>query len=104
MEVLNKKFLGEIANIKDPVVFFGICVILKVDMYEEEEKKTPREFSKVLADVMSSYEGAGRKRKRELLRIVQKANKEKFNKEILNGSGTENTETAVQDEEMREVQ
>ena len=96
MDNLNQKFLKELSKVKDPTVFVGVCVILKVDIYEDEEKKVVKDFGKVLEEVMAGYDGAGRKRKKELLNILRKANKEKTN-----GFRTEDTETAVQNKEVQ---
>lgn len=102
MENLTQKFLKELGNIKDPVVFLGLCPILKVEIYKEEKdengKKIPRDFHEVLKDLMSSYDCAGRKRKRELLKILRDANKAQGGE--VDGPRTENTETPVQDEKV----
>lgn len=99
MENLNQKFMKEVANIKDPVVFLGVATILKVKLYTDEKdengKVIPKDFSVLFKEIMSSYDCASRKRKRELLTILKKSNKES-----INGTGTENTENPVQDQEM----
>lgn len=103
MENLTQKFLKELGNIKDPVIFLGLCPILKIQIYKEEKdengKEIPRDFHEVLKDLMSSYDRAGRKRKRELLKILRDANKAQGGE--ADGSGTKNTEISVQDKEVQ---
>lgn len=94
MENLNQKFMKELANIKDPIIFLGLCPILGVKVYTEEkdeqDRPIPKGFEVLFADVMAGFDCAGRKRKKELLSILRKANKEK-----VNGPRTENTEATV---------
>ena len=103
MENLTQKFLRELSNIKDPVVFTGVCVILKVPLYmdekDEEGKEIPKEFGSLLTELMKSYDCAGRKRKRELLKILRDANKATGGG--VDGPGTEDTETPIQDEKVQ---
>lgn len=78
---LNEKFMKAIGEIKEPVIFLGIVKILKVEIMEGNE---PRDFTDMFADCMEKYNAAGRKRKKELLKILEDANKEyrKENKEL----------------------
>lgn len=84
MENLNKKFMGEIAEIKYPEIFLGVAKVLKVKIYKEDleevgvdsaKAKTPRNFTDIFADVMFAYDRSGRKFKRELLKILHDANR-----------------------------
>lgn len=76
MKNLNIKFMEEVAKIKDPVVFLGIARILKVRVMEDgfKEKVEPRDFMDVFTDCVASFSQCERKRKKELLTILKKAN------------------------------
>ena len=103
MENLTQKFLRELSNTRDPVHLLAVCTILKVDIYtdekDEEEHPIPKEFGNLLTELMKSYDCAGRKRKRELLKILRDANKATGGG--VDGLGTENTETPIQDEKVQ---
>lgn len=78
MENLNTRFMREVAKIRDPELFLGVCRILKVELLEKKkgEEEVARDFSLLFEDCMAQYAAAPRKRRRELLRILQQANKE----------------------------
>ena len=118
MENLNKKFMNEVAEIKNPVLFLGIARILKVKIYrdneeevdfgvesakaskimmEELKKRKPREFTDIFADVMFAYDKVGRKFKKELLKILRDANKVKGD---VNGDFAEDTQKTTSDENL----
>ena len=102
MENLNMKFMKEVGRIKDPVIFLGLARTLGVNLYTEEkdensEKLKPKEFSVLFEEMMKSFDGAGRKLKRDLIKMLRAANEDK---EQLNATRTENTEATVQDEEV----
>lgn len=73
-----KKFVEQIACIKDPAIFLGVARLLKVktlkDEKDENGKFLVRDFGEVLDDVISSYVEMPRQRRRELLSILKKAN------------------------------
>jgi hypothetical protein len=103
MKNLSEKFLAELANIKDPVIFLGLCPILKVNIYTEEKDEdghfVPKTFPVLLDEMMKSYDCAGRPRKRELYKILREANKVAGGG--IDGPRTENTETPIQNEEVQ---
>ena len=103
MENLNQKFMKEISNTKDPVIFLGLATILKIELYgkekDENDKPIPKDFSVLFKEMMASYDCAGRKRKKELLKILREANKTQGG--VVDGSGTKNTETSIQDEKVQ---
>lgn len=72
---LTQKFMYEISQ-ADIVSFRGVAQILRVKIADENEQI--REFPDVFADVMAAYDAAGRKRKKELLKILRDANKARF--------------------------
>lgn len=78
---LDEKFMREIARIKEPEVFCGLLRIFKVSMvtpsWKPGETQETRDFSDVFADLMDSYSKSDRKRKREALKILKQANREK---------------------------
>ena len=76
---LTQKFMMQIAACPEPQLFLGVARILKVKLVSETEKDEeghalPREFADIFADVMAAYDAAGRKRKKELLKILTDAN------------------------------
>ena len=71
-ETLTQKFIKEIANIKSPEVVLGVARILKVQLMEDKE--TPYDFVKIFSDTVEAFDKADRTRKKELLKILVKAN------------------------------
>jgi len=74
MKSLETKFLEEIARIKEPEIFIGVARILKAKLFDEEKKEVS-EFEDILKDCMERFKNSSRKRKKELLWILGKANK-----------------------------
>lgn len=106
---LSKKFMEEISRIQSPEIFFGVTRLLKVHLYEEkvedseeggEGKKSnkPRDFADIFADVMSAYDARDRKFKRELLKILHKANAAR--ELIIDADNTKDTQETVSNEEV----
>lgn len=71
---LTQKFMFELSQ-SSVINFRGVAQILRVKLADENEEV--RNFSDVFADVMAAYDSAGRKRKKELLKILRDANKAK---------------------------
>lgn len=74
-ETLTQKFIKEIANIKSPEVFLGVARILKVQLMEDKE--TPYDFVKIFSDTVEAFDKTDRARKKELLKILVRANQYK---------------------------
>ena len=74
-ETLTQKFIKEISNIKSPEVFLGVARILKVQLMEDQE--TPYDFVKIFSDTVEAFDKADRARKKELLKILVRANQYK---------------------------
>ena len=74
-ETLTQKFIKEIANIKSPEVFLGVARILKVQLMED--KDTPYDFVKIFSNTVEAFDKADRTRKKELLKILVRANQYK---------------------------
>lgn len=71
---LNEKFIQKVIKL-DPISFIGIAKILKVQLINKtEEDLIPRDFTEVFDDVMKNFDAAPRKRKREILKLVEDAN------------------------------
>ena len=96
---LNTKFMQEISKIKEPEVFLGVARILKAKIYEDEmgydNQPVARDFIDIFADVVSNYAALERRKKRELLKILERANKE-----AINANRTENSEIDIRNEEV----
>ena len=101
MKNLNMKFMEEVGRIKDPVLFLGLVKMLGVNLYkdekDEEDKPIPKEFPVLFEESMKRFDGAGRKLKRDIIKMLRQVNSDK---EQINAIRTENTETTVQDEEV----
>lgn len=55
--------------------FIGLARLLRVELVEKvDDKIEPRDFTVVLDDTLKAYQNASRDKKREILRIVKKAN------------------------------
>lgn len=74
---LNQKFLLEIGNCKDPVVFIGLAKTLNVSLFNEETND-PMDFADMLAGTMERYNKLNRARKKELLKVLKDANRTKI--------------------------
>ena len=67
----------------EPLDFAGLARLLGVDIVEEnpdkesENKIVARPFTDVFADVMAKFDRLDRAKKREIIRLVKKANKMK---------------------------
>lgn len=76
MKTLEEKFLKLISKIKNPITFFGIASVLKVELYEDAEHKDSRDFVSILEDIMAQFAAYNRKRKKELIKLLTTAIKE----------------------------
>lgn len=112
MENLNTQFAKELSRIKDPAVFVGVARVLKVGLVTEEKDESghliAREGEDIITDVLVAFDGAGRKRKRELLKILRKANKSSFSAPTsmevdLDATGTEDSEDTKPDNSNEEM-
>lgn len=97
MKDLNTQFIEEISKIKEPEVFIGVARLLRVKLVEDEKDENDhfiaRDFYDVCADSIVSFGNLDRKKKRELLKVLKKSNKEGE----VNASRTKDTESAVSD-------
>lgn len=71
-EKLWYEFAKCISKIKSPELFLGVVRILKVEFMNGEE---PRDFSELYEDTMKAFDASSRKRKKEIIKILQEANK-----------------------------
>lgn len=88
----NQSLLLEITKMK-PIEFAGLAKLLGVDIMQPKNQNTleltttsnepqkceeePRSFVDVLEDVMKKYNQLNRTRRREILKLVKKANNKK---------------------------
>ena len=91
---LTQKFMYELSQ-SDVVNFRGVAQILRVQIADDNGEVRP--FPDVFADVMKFYDTSGRKRKKELLKILRDANKFKIEGGL---NGTENTKTTDEVEDV----
>lgn len=100
MKDLNTKFIEEVSKIKEPEIFLGVARILKVrlveDEFGEDGRPQSRCFEDICADVITNFAQSERQRKRELLKILQKANKE-----VINANRTKNSKESIAHEKVQ---
>ena len=94
---LNEKFMREISKIKKPEIFLGVARVLGTGLVEDKKdengKFIAKDFVEVFEDVMSRFDKAGRRRKKELLDLLEKANRGGVD----DGNSTENPEESLSD-------
>ena len=93
---LSTKFIKELSKIKDPMVFLGVARILNVELMVD--KDTSKDFAAVLNEVIDSYNSSNRKRRRELLKILEKSNR--YKEDVGSGNSTQSPAEAVSDKEV----
>ncbi len=93
---LSTKFIKELSKIKDPMVFLGVARILNVDLMVD--KDTSKDFAAVLNEVIDSYNGSNRKRRRELLKILEKSNR--YKEDVGSGNSTQSSAEAIPNKEV----
>lgn len=93
---LSTKFIKEISRIKDPTVFLGVARILKVELMVD--KDTPKDFAAVLNEIIDNYNSSDRKRRRELLKILEKSNKCK--EDVRSGNSTQSPAETIPNKEV----
>ena len=93
---LSVKFIKELSKIKDPMVFLGVARILNVELMVD--KDTSKDFAAVLNEVIDSYNSSDRKRRRELLKILEKSNR--YKEEVMNGNLTQSSSETGSDENV----
>lgn len=76
---LDEKFMREISRIKSPEIFLGVAKVLGVGFLEEEKdengKFIPKDFVDIFEELMKKYSSAPRRIKKELLDLLEKANR-----------------------------
>ena len=95
-ETLTQKFIKEIANIKSPEVFLGVARILKIQLMEDKEP--PYDFVKIFSDTVEAFDKAGRTRKKELLKILIRANQ--YKECDVNGNSSQNSTEAISNQKV----
>ena len=95
-ETLTQKFIKEIANIKSPEVFLGVARILKVQLMEDKE--TPYDFVKIFSNTVEAFDKADRARKKELLKILVKANQ--YKECDVNGDSSKDATETISDQKV----
>jgi hypothetical protein len=69
---MNTKFLIQISKCKDPVIFLGVCTTLGVSLLNDSKETRP--FEELLDEALLHFEALPRKTKKEVLKILKKAN------------------------------
>lgn len=75
---LNEQFMVEVSRIKEPELFLGLVRLFKIKLQTEEKDEQDhyktKDFISLFDELMSCFSGAGRKRKKEVLKILRQAN------------------------------
>lgn len=75
----NTQLMEQISKM-EPLDFAGLARLLGVqiveldDTVDEKDKYKPRPFTDVFSEVMQNFDKLGRTRKREILKLIKKAN------------------------------
>ena len=93
---LEVKFTTELLRVKDLSVFLGVARVLKVPLATEEG--TPKDFNGLIDDVIGAYCASPHKRKKELLKILEDANKCK--ESVLDAGNTKNSAKTIPDKKV----
>lgn len=73
VEKISGEFLQLIREL-EPVEFLGLSKLLGVSLLDGED---PKDFFVLLSEDLKSFEGLARKKRREILRVLRQAQKEK---------------------------
>lgn len=77
---LTSQFIDEICKCADPTIFIGVARLLNINLLTEEKDSQnhfiPKDSNLLMVEMAEAFDSKERKKKRELLRIFRKANKE----------------------------
>lgn len=68
-----EKFILEISKLES-IEFFGLTKIFNIELFEENEEKTPREFETILSEILDKYISLSRARRRTIMKLIKSAN------------------------------
>lgn len=57
--------------------FLGLVKIMNIEIFSDDEKKTPRKFETIFSEVLDKYISLPRKKRREIMKILKAANNKK---------------------------
>ena len=78
MHTLEQKLLYEISKM-EAITFLGLARYLKLDLLKEDEE--PKTFADLLEEVMENIKKMNRAQKKQILRLVQNANRAEVSEE-----------------------
>ena len=68
-----EKFMLEISKL-DPMEFLGLAKIFNIDLFEDVEKKKPRNFEIIFSEILDKYISLSRKQRRTIMKLIKSAN------------------------------
>ena len=68
-----EKFILEISKLEH-IEFLGLTRVLNVEIFENDEKKTPRVFEIVLSEILDKYITLSRRQRRTIVKMIKSAN------------------------------
>lgn len=71
-----QKFLLTVSKL-EPIEFMGLVRIFNIDIFLENEQKTPKTFEQIFSDVIDSYVAASPLQRKNLMKILNAAVRKK---------------------------
>ena len=73
-----EKFILEISKL-EPIEFLGVAKVFNIDLFEDNEQKTPRKFEIVMSEIIDKFITLSRRQRRTIMKMIKSANLGKIN-------------------------
>ena len=74
-----QKFVFELTKL-EPIEFLGVAHVFSVELFEDEERKTPVDFEVVVSEIIDGYVMLSRRKRRNLMRMLRATTKKEKEK------------------------
>ena len=74
MDKFMDKFVREILKL-EPEEYLGVLTLCNIGLFKDEEKKEEKDFAQTYLELLYKVSSYPRARRRNLMRIIKKANK-----------------------------
>jgi hypothetical protein len=71
-----QKFVKEVSQL-EPMEFMGLVRIFNIDIFKQDEEKTPRSFEEVFSEVLDGFIKASPMQRKNIMKILKAANGKK---------------------------
>lgn len=71
-----RNFLALTAKL-EPMEFMGLVRLMNVDIFKDDEEKTPKEFEEVFSEVLDRYIQSSASHRKKVMKILKAAVQEK---------------------------